>query len=484
MIKKLTAIFLLCFLSSCSNVFDSVKMNEKRNDPTYKVAVLLPLSGKNEIVGKTLLNAINLAYNQNPNRYIVLKIYDTKGDVKQSEKIAKQVLADGNKAVLGPLFGEEAVIIANKLAKNDIPVFTFSNDLTLVQNTPNLYTLSPLPSVEIEATIDYASKNLRSKKFAVLVPNNKYGEIMYASIQKYIEDRNLTLVRYVTYDPNSSRITPFLRRLIPTNQLIKYEKINASIRNKEEVLDAKGNPITKAPDVILDFDTLILADFGARASVVTSHLPSLGVDLDSIKILGLSNLETPETYTNKFFKNTYFASLVDYSETPFSIKYEEYYGTPVRLLEIAAYDSVITLLSLVYKDTEGNLVNNFTNEYITETNLRGSAGNFIITKNKIAKRNMTIKQITKRSTIDIKKENMNLDTFVINADEKIEVEPLYYLPKDQEAAQEKRKEKQKEKEAEKQKEKERLEQEEIANKVSAEENTFSIEEDTTAKETE
>lgn len=430
MIKKLTIFFILMLLSACSFVFDSVKMQYIQSEPTYNVAVLLPLTGRHEKIGKSLLNAINLSYNQNPNKYIVLKIYDTKGDVKLSEKIAKQVLSDGNKAVLGPLLGEEAIIIAKILEKADIPVFTFSNDLTIINNSSNLYTLSPLPSTEIEASIDYASKNLKSKNFAILVPNNKYGEVMFASIQKSLKDRNLNLVRYVAYPTNTARIMPYVRRILPRNELLKYEAITRRLANKEEIFDAKRKQITRAPQPKLDFDTLIIADFGSRVSVLASHLPSLGISLDSVNVIGLSNWETPEIYTNSLLKKAYFASLIDYTSTPFAKKYEEYYGDSPKLLEITAYDSVITLMSLVYKDTEGNLVNNFTNAHITSIKLKGISGNFIITNNRTAIRNASIKQInrTKGGIVTIK-EDIDLNTFAKNYNngslviEKLKLEP-------------------------------------------------------------
>ncbi len=430
MIKKLTTFFLLCFLSSCSFVFDSVKMKDNRGNPKYKVAILLPLSGRHEKIGKSLLNSIHLAYNQNPNKYIELKIYDTKSDLKFSETIAKEILNDGNKAVLGPLLGEEAVIIAKTLEKNEIPVFTFSNDITLIQNTPNLYSLSPMPSAEIEASIDYASKTLKSKNFAVLVPDNKYGEIMYASIKKFLADRNLNLVRYVSYPPNSPRIMVNIRKILPRNELLRYEKINTQLQNKEEVLDKKGKPINKAPDPILDFDTLIIADYGSRVSVVASHLPSLGINMKSLKVIGLSNWETQEIYNNNLFQNAYFASLVDFNESHFAKKYEEYYGTLPQLLDVTAYDSVITLMTLVYKDTEGNLVNNFTKEHITSIKLKGLASNFIITENGITKRNMSIKQINKyRDGVVIKKEDIDLNSFTKNDNQPLKVESFRYKHK-------------------------------------------------------
>lgn len=418
MIKKLTTFFLFCFLSSCSFVFDSVRMNDIQNEPTFNVAVLLPLSGKYEKIGKSLLNTIHLAYNQNPNKYIVLKIYDTKGDINLSEKIAKQVLADGNKAVLGPLLGEEALKIAKILEKEDIPVFTFSNDLTVINNTPNLYTLSPLPSAEIEASIDYASKNLKSKNFAILVPDNKYGEVMYASIQKSLQDRDLNLVRYAAYPTNTPRIMSYIGRILPRAELLKYENLNKKLANKEEILDKNGNPITRAQEPKLDFDTLIIADFGSRVSVVASHLPLLGINIGStksLKVIGLSNWETPEIYTNNLLQKAYFSTLIDFNNSSFAKRYEEFYYNQPKLLEVTAYDSVITLMSLVYKDTEGNLVNNFTNEHITSIKLKGLAGNFIITKNRTTRRNATIKQIDKtRGGIVIIKEDIDLNNFVKN----------------------------------------------------------------------
>ncbi|MDR0484953.1 MAG: penicillin-binding protein activator [Alphaproteobacteria bacterium] len=416
MIKKLTIFFLLCFLSSCSFVFDSIKVGPVA-EPTYNVAVLLPLSGKYANVGESLLNTIHLAYSQNPNKYIVLKVYDTQNDSFSAKDIAQKILDDNNKAVIGPILGNESLQIAKILEKQDIPVFTFSNDISIINQVSNLYTLSLIPIMEIESSIDYASNNLKSKNFAVLVPNNKYGEVMMAGIKQSLEDRNLNLVRAVSYPTTTARLTPYLKKLLPKTELSKYEKISRQLNDRVEVLDKDGNAITKIPDANLDFDTLIIADFGPRVAVVASHLPSLGINPNSLKIIGLSNWDTPEISTNSLLQNAYFSTLNDFENTIFAKKYQEYYGKSPNLLDVAAYDSVITIMSLVYKDTDGNLVNNFTEDQITSIKLTGFAGKFIISKDHTSRRNFTIRQINneKGGTVIIK-ENLNLDNFVKNYD--------------------------------------------------------------------
>ncbi|MCL2566994.1 MAG: penicillin-binding protein activator [Alphaproteobacteria bacterium] len=414
MIKKLTIFLLLFFLSACSFVFDSVKTYDSTKEPAYNVAVLLPLSGKFKNVGESLLNTIHLAYSQNNNKNIVLKIYDTNSDNFNAEKTAQQILADNNKAVIGPVFGSESLKIAKLLEESNIPVFTLSNDVSIINQAANLYTLSPLPITEMESSIDYASKFLGSKSFAVLVPDNRYGEVMMAGIQTSLQDRNLKLARYVVYPTNTSRLTSFVQKLLPKKELSRITEISSKLLKGEEVLDENGNKITKIPNANLDFDTLIIADFGPRVSLLASHLPSIGINTSSLKIIGLSNWDIPEIYTNNLLQNAIFASPNQINTTAFAKKHQEYYGTLPNMLDIAAFDSVITVMSLVYKDGD-DLVNNFTNAKITSINLQGLAGNFIIASDRTSRRNFTIKQINKnKGGVIVLKENINLASFVKN----------------------------------------------------------------------
>ncbi|MDR2007707.1 MAG: penicillin-binding protein activator [Alphaproteobacteria bacterium] len=414
MIKKLAIFLLLILLSACSFVFDSVKTTAPTTESTYNVAVVLPLSGKFKNVGESLLNTIHLAYSQNPNKNIVLKIYDSKSDNFNAAALVKQILADNNKAVIGSVFGAESLQIAKLLEEQNIPVFSLSNDISIINQASNLYTLSPLPITEMEASIDYASKFLGSRNFAVLVPDNKFGEIMMAGIKQSLQDRNLNLVRYVAYPTNNPRLTPFVQKLLLKKELTKINEISAKLASGDDVFDEKGNKITKIPDSNLDFDTLIIADFGNRVPVLASHFPSIGINTAAIKVIGLSNWNTPEIYTNNLLQGAVFADLNKFNNTDFARKYQEYYNIAPSLLDVAAFDSVITVMSLVYKDGD-DLVNDFTSAKITSVNLQGLAGNFIITGDRTSRRNYSINQIDKnRGGVIMVKENLSMKDLIKN----------------------------------------------------------------------
>ncbi len=420
MTKKLAVFLLFGLITSCDHVFDSVKEKTITQDKEkiYNIAVLLPLSGKNANIGKSLLKVINLAYANNPNQNIVLKIYDTEGNVEVAAKIAKQVISDKNQAVLGPLLADEAKVVASALAKYSIPVFTLSNDVKLISSIENLYSVAVLASSEIEATIAYLIKNKNAKSFALLAPNNKYGQLMVENISKYLNKKKLKLVRVVTYPVNTPKLSTYVGNLLTETELKKVISITNKLKNNKNkiIQDDKGNIVSKPPSPNLDFDTLIIADFGQRAAILASYLPSFSIEYKTLNIIGVSALDDPITRNNNILGNAYFATINDVSNTKFAVLYNKLYNNSLKSIEIAAYDSLQILMSAVYKDDEDNLVSDFTNNHLISYNKGSLAGNIKITPDKVALRNMTIKQIANKATTGTRiiEENMPLENFMEN----------------------------------------------------------------------
>src|SRR5271170_2122580 len=74
------------------------------------VAILLPLSGRDAMVGRALLDAAELAVFDFGDDKFVLDAYDTES--KGAAAAAQQALADGAKLILGPLFARSVREVA------------------------------------------------------------------------------------------------------------------------------------------------------------------------------------------------------------------------------------------------------------------------------------------------------------------------------------------------------------------------------------
>ena len=78
-----------------------------------KIGLLVPLSGKQSDIGKSIMKSVSLAINKidNPNIEILPK--DTKNNPLKTLKAAKELKLEGVKIVIGPIFNKILFIWTN-----------------------------------------------------------------------------------------------------------------------------------------------------------------------------------------------------------------------------------------------------------------------------------------------------------------------------------------------------------------------------------
>lgn len=139
------------------------------------VALLVPLSGEAQHIGRSIEQAAKLAIEDHHQKKVNLEVIDTGSDVDISQSAIKKVKSGNFKAIIGPLFASHARSLAANNRKQ-IPIVTFSNDSTLA-GTQNLYLAGFMPQQQIEKVIHYAHAN-QYKVIYALVPQSKYGELV------------------------------------------------------------------------------------------------------------------------------------------------------------------------------------------------------------------------------------------------------------------------------------------------------------------
>lgn len=76
----------------------------------HRIALLLPMTGKDADVGQSIANATTLATLDTKSSNIRITTYDTALGVQAA---AQQAVADGNKLILGPLRKDNVITVAN-----------------------------------------------------------------------------------------------------------------------------------------------------------------------------------------------------------------------------------------------------------------------------------------------------------------------------------------------------------------------------------
>jgi branched-chain amino acid transport system substrate-binding protein len=161
----------------------------------HRVALLVPLTGPNAGVGKSLQNATQLAILDTNTQAIRITTYDTGTGAAAA---AQRAIADGNKLILGPLLADEAREVAPIARAAHVPVLAFSNDVSVAGG--GTYLLGYSPSQSIDRVVDFArSKGIT--QYAALIASGVYGERVRPAFERAVQDAGGTIVVEGTYTP-------------------------------------------------------------------------------------------------------------------------------------------------------------------------------------------------------------------------------------------------------------------------------------------
>ena len=122
------------------------KIEEEANfNDKIKVGVMLPLSGEHSEIGNLILNAIEMAIFQTEENKLELHIKDTEAKSDKAKKVLSELIDEGVKVVIGPLFSKSLAAIQSKVAKNNINIFALTNNINLRNKGIWIFGVDPKP---------------------------------------------------------------------------------------------------------------------------------------------------------------------------------------------------------------------------------------------------------------------------------------------------------------------------------------------------
>lgn len=181
-------------------------VDETRN----RVAVLVPLTGRDAALGQSILNAANLALLDSGGERIRITAYDTAA-AGGAVRAANEAVAEGNGLILGPLLAEDVRAVAPIARQNDVPVIAFSNDVAVAGN--GVFLMGFTPGQSIARVVTFA-RSRGAQSFGALVPTNVYGERAAQAMTRAVEGANGRLVGIQTFDPSAAGVRGASTRLL------------------------------------------------------------------------------------------------------------------------------------------------------------------------------------------------------------------------------------------------------------------------------
>ena len=164
-----------------------------------RVGMILPLTqngGGQNPIGVSMRNAAQLAIDGFGAPYITLMIEDDHSSADAAAQAAQAELGAGAQLILGPVFAND-VRSASAAAKSaGKPMIAFSTDVTVA--APGVYLLSFLIQGYVDRILQYAVSSGK-KSFAIMAPQNDYGQVAADRFQDRAQSLNVQMVVTARY---------------------------------------------------------------------------------------------------------------------------------------------------------------------------------------------------------------------------------------------------------------------------------------------
>ena len=338
-----------------------------------KIGLLLPLSGQNEDIGKSVLRAVNLAINKIDDP--ILEIYP-KNNLDNSDdniKAAQELYDKGIRIFIGPIFDKN---IKNLEKFSDAIFITFSNKNKSAQK--NLI-YAGVNATSQMATIKRFLENNDITKTICLIPEADFKE----EIKNGISQTKIKLKKVFYYDTEPTGITKRIEKITrydvrKQNLLDEIKRVeNSDDPNKEKKIKnlEKKDTIGK-----LGFDSVIISDFDESLKSVLTSLIYTDVSTKRVHFITLNQWFDDSLLKEDSSQNIYFPSINKKNYDNFSNLFFKKFNTYPNQISFLSYD----LVGLVYYLKKKNNLENIDKIFDQKNIFKGKAGIFEIKDRKIS----------------------------------------------------------------------------------------------------
>ena len=364
--KKIIKIILLLALNFLV-LTEEIIANEK-----IKIGLLVPLTGKNSEIGKSIINSTRLAINKINNLSIEIIPKDTQSNPRNTLKEAKELAKLGVKIIIGPVFNENLIYL------DELPEVTFLS-LTNKRNnySQNIINAGINATSQLSTVKKFIELN-EIKKTILLTPDVNYKK----EIKKAISDSKIKIIKNYIYNNDPTELTQQIEKITRydvrkqnlEDEIVRLEKSNQN--NKERLIEK-----LKKRDTLggVNFDSIIIADFDESLKSVTTSLLYTDISPKKKYFITLNQWFDKSLLQEASAQPLYFPSINKNNYEYFSEEYFQKFNQYPNQLSFLSFD----LIGLVYYLIIQN--NSTIDEKIfTKKNLfKGKIGIFKIKNNKI-----------------------------------------------------------------------------------------------------
>ena len=337
-----------------------------------KIGLLLPLTGQNQEIGKSVLRSVNLAINKIDDP--ILEVYPKNNfdNPDDNIKAAQELYDQGVKIFIGPIFDKN---IKNLKKFSDAIFITFSNKNKTTQK--NLI-YAGVNATSQMATIKKFLEDNDIEKTICLIPESDFKE----EIEKGISQTNINLKKVFYYNMEPTEITKRIEKITKydvrkQNLLDEIKRVeNSDDPNKERKIKnlEKRDTIGK-----LGFDSVIISDFDESLKSVITSLIYTDVSTKRVYFITLNQWFDDSLLKEDSSQNIYFPSVNKKNYDSFSKLFFKKFNNYPNQISFLSYD----LIGLVYYLSKKNSLENIDKIFDQKNIFKGKTGIFEIKDKKI-----------------------------------------------------------------------------------------------------
>ena len=299
------------------------------------VAILLPMTGPRADLGQVLLQAAQLALQDNSGPS--LDVLDTGGTAAGAATAAQAAVTKGDSMILGPLTSSETASVAPIARGAGIPVLAFTNDTS--QSQPGIWTLGISPDQQIRRLV-VAAQAQGKTQFAALLPDSDFGRAMAKALTKATDTAGLQPATVRMHPPGMASITAAARDLSgygnrrgPIDARIKAARALGTPDGRREAQELARSSIPPP-----SFNVLLLADTGDALQEIAAVLPYYDVDRSMVQIVGPALWADPSSRSGAV-SGSWYAAPDNSARSNLERDYAAKYNVPPPPLADLSYDA-------------------------------------------------------------------------------------------------------------------------------------------------